>query len=36
MPTCALACIEFQIEHWSALEDGEGRLLWLLTPKQLE
>lgn len=36
MPTAALACIEFQIDHWNDLEDGAGRLIWLLTPKQLK
>jgi phosphohistidine phosphatase len=35
MPTAALACIEFQIDHWTDLEDGAGRLIWLLTPKEL-
>lgn len=36
MPTAALACIEFQIDHWNDLEDGVGRLIWLLTPKRLK
>jgi phosphohistidine phosphatase len=36
MPTAALACIEFQIDHWNDLEDGTGRLIWLLTPKRLK
>jgi phosphohistidine phosphatase len=35
MPTAALACIEFQIERWEDVEDERGKLLWLLTPKQL-
>jgi phosphohistidine phosphatase len=35
MPTAAFACIEFQIEHWADTEDGGGKLVWLLTPKQL-
>ena len=35
MPTAALACIEFQIDRWEDVEDGEGKLVWLLTPKQL-
>ena len=35
MPTAALACIEFQIDHWEDVKDGEGKLAWLLTPKQL-
>ncbi|HJQ69896.1 MAG TPA: histidine phosphatase family protein [Blastocatellia bacterium] len=36
MPTAALACIEFQVDHWADLEDGAGRLVWLLTPKKLK
>jgi len=35
MPTAALACIEFQIDNWDGIEDGKGKLAWLLTPKQL-
>ena len=35
MPTAALACIQFQIDHWKDIDDGEGKLAWLLTPKQL-
>jgi len=35
MPTAALACIEFQIDNWEDVDDGAGRLAWLLTPKQL-
>jgi phosphohistidine phosphatase len=35
MPTAALACVELQIERWEEVEDGEGKLAWLLTPKQL-
>ena len=35
MPTAAIACIEFQVDHWNEVEDGEGKLVWLLTPKQL-
>jgi len=36
MPTAALACIEFQIEHWDDVNDGQGKLVWRLTPKQLD
>ena len=25
MPTAALACIEFQIEHWNDVDDGTGK-----------
>jgi phosphohistidine phosphatase len=35
MPTAALACIQFQIDNWKDVNDGEGKLAWLLTPKQL-
>lgn len=35
MPTAALACLEFQVERWEDVEDERGKLLWLLTPKQL-
>lgn len=35
MPTAALACIEFQVDRWEDVEGGEGKLAWLLTPKQL-
>jgi len=35
MPTAALACIEFQIDNWEEVIEGEGKLVWLLTPKQL-
>lgn len=36
MPTAALACIELSIDSWEDAEDGKGKLVWLLTPKQLE
>jgi phosphohistidine phosphatase len=35
MPTAAIACIEFQTDHWADIEYGQGKLIWLLTPKQL-
>jgi len=35
MPTAALACIEFEIDSWEDIEEGKGRLAWLVTPKQL-
>jgi phosphohistidine phosphatase len=35
MPTAALACIVFQIDHWEDVNDEAGKLAWLLTPKQL-
>jgi hypothetical protein len=36
MPTAALACIEFRIDDWKDVDDGEGNLLWLLLPKELD
>ena len=36
MPTAALACIEFDLDHWDDVEDRKGRLVWLLTPKHLD
>lgn len=36
MPTAALACMEFQVDHWNDLADGAGKLIWLLTPKKLK
>jgi phosphohistidine phosphatase len=35
MPTAALACIQFQIDNWEDVDDGDGKLAWLVTPKQL-
>ena len=35
MPTAALACITFQLDRWEDVEDGNGELAWLLTPKNL-
>jgi phosphohistidine phosphatase len=35
MPTAALACIEFEIDHWGDVNDAVGQLKWLLTPRQL-
>jgi phosphohistidine phosphatase len=36
MPTAALACLEFQVERWSDVGDEEGKLVWLLIPKELK
>ena len=36
MPTAALACMEFQIDSWNNIEEGEGKLAWFLTPKTLD
>ena len=35
MPPASLACIEFHVDRWDDVEDGQGKLVWLLTPKQL-
>ena len=36
MPTAALACVEFRVESWSDVEDGEGKLALFLTPRLLK
>ena len=36
MPTAALACLEFHVNSWSEVGEEEGKLVWLLTPKQLK
>jgi phosphohistidine phosphatase len=35
MPTAALAKIEFEVESWSAVYEGSGRLESFVTPKEL-
>jgi phosphohistidine phosphatase len=35
-PTAAVACIEFDVDHWADIEFESGRLAWHVTPKQLE
>lgn len=35
-PTAAIACIEFDIDHWSEIDYESGRLAWHVTPKQLK
>ena len=35
MPTAALASIEFQVDRWADVEDGQGKLLSVLIPRQL-
>src|SRR5215471_584493 len=35
MATAALACIEFQTDHWDDIDDGQGKLVWFVTPKEL-
>lgn len=35
MPTAALACIELNIEKWSDVTAGSGKLAWLVKPKDL-
>lgn len=36
MPSAAVACIEFQVNHWQEVQDHAGKLAWLITPKQLD
>jgi phosphohistidine phosphatase len=36
MPTAAVACIELPSDRWEDVEDSQGKLVWLLTPKSLE
>ena len=36
MPTAALACIELNIEKWSDVSAGSGKLKWLIKPKDLK
>jgi phosphohistidine phosphatase len=36
LQTAALACIELEIEKWSKLRAGAGRLQWLVKPKELK
>ena len=36
MPTAALACVEFRAGRWEDIQDGEGVLRWLMTPKGME
>jgi len=36
MPTAALACLEFHADHWDGINEGQGKLAWLITPKQLD
>src|SRR5215212_11668689 len=35
MPTGALAKIEFDVASWRDVRTGEGKLEWLITPKEL-
>lgn len=35
MPTAALACIELEVEKWSDVSTGSGKLAWLVKPKDL-
>ena len=36
MPTAALARIDFEVDAWSGVEPGRGRLAFLVTPRELE
>jgi len=35
MPTCALAKITLDVASWRDVRTGEGKLEWLITPKEL-
>jgi phosphohistidine phosphatase len=35
MPTAAMACLGFEVDHWAKVGQGRGTLLWLLPPKLL-
>jgi len=35
MPTCALAKIKLDVASWRDVRTGEGKLEWLITPKEL-
>ena len=36
MPTCSLARLDFPVDHWNDIEDDQGELVWLVTPKELK
>src|SRR5215510_2214158 len=36
MPTAALACIDLNVEKWSEVVTGCGKLRWLVRPKDLK
>jgi len=36
MPTAALACIELDVQRWSEVAPGSGKLSWLVRPKDLD
>lgn len=35
MPTAAMACLGFEVDHWAQVGQGRGTLLWLMPPKLL-
>ena len=35
MPTAALALLSLDVEKWSEVREGTGRLEWLVKPKEL-
>jgi phosphohistidine phosphatase len=35
-PTCALAQIELSVDHWREVEEGGGRLIRFIAPKDLD
>ncbi|HEU4388798.1 MAG TPA: histidine phosphatase family protein [Blastocatellia bacterium] len=36
VPTCSLTRIDFDVENWEAADDGAGKLVWQLNPKELQ
>src|SRR5262249_16670679 len=36
VPTASLTCISLNIDKWAAPKQGEGKLEWRITPKQLK
>ena len=35
MPTAALARIDFAVDHWMDIDDGDGKLTWVQLPRDL-
>jgi phosphohistidine phosphatase len=36
LPTAALAGVELNVEHWSEVRTGAGKLMWRVTPRELK
>jgi phosphohistidine phosphatase len=35
LPTAAMARIDFQVDRWADVNEGQGRLIWVLRPKEM-